>query len=619
LTIVPAVEGLIATAIVLFIILAWIAIGSALIPSPREDDVVTAPATILIGSGITSFALALFAAAGMVRSGTILTGVSCAAILVIRRKAVKRITAVALAPLRAIATSRLVFASMSVAAVVLWLSAAAQPRSADAMRYHLAHIRQIVSEGRWVPIADYHYALPFGWSLSFLPFEILGLPQGAQLLGLALLAILFAGISRFLAVAGSSRAAILVAIVFLFHPAVLRVFSEASADGYAILAVFTITLLLARRSRIDTPGAALLGFVSWIGMQSRYQLAAAGVAATVVFVVSVRGAPNVRRILMAWLGGSLAGLLLASPFYIANATRFGNPFWPLLIAHPSARTRYADIVAYDYSHALSGTRSLSGVLPALLRLFTTYTLFPLALVIVASIVAAIFSRDRAVRSLGQFGSVFFLLWFAMQPALYPRFVLLMLPVALLALGVIVSGFLARDPRRKRFARVSAVAALTMLTLADVVVARDSARYMITGDVSAYHRYTWFYPVYDWVNRQTPKDARVLVIVSSGHTYYLDRPYRRADPWLSAVVNWPATSTAATLDSVLQSGGYSYLIYEDRDWSPFPGGSELRRAIAESLVRGSLVPVRAFDEILYTSRLLRSFRSTRVEVMAVRRR
>ena len=79
-------------------------------------------------------------------------------------------------------------------------------------------------------IADYHYALPFGWSLSYLPFEILGLPQGSQLLGLALFVVFVSSIVRTFKWAGASRSAVILSLLLVLHPASLRVFTFKSDD-----------------------------------------------------------------------------------------------------------------------------------------------------------------------------------------------------------------------------------------------------------------------------------------------------------------------------------------------------------------------------------------------------
>ena len=54
-----------------------------------------------------------------------------------------------------------------------WLNAIVPPRDADVMRYHLAHVRQIARDGAWIAVPDFHYAIPFGWTLNFLPYEMM--------------------------------------------------------------------------------------------------------------------------------------------------------------------------------------------------------------------------------------------------------------------------------------------------------------------------------------------------------------------------------------------------------------------------------------------------------------
>jgi hypothetical protein len=125
---------------------------------------------------------------------------------------------------------------------------------------------------------------------------------------------------------------------------------------------------------------------------------------------------------------------------------------------------------------------------------------------------------------------------------------------------------------------------------------------VSGDARAYHEYTWYYPVYSWVNNHTSSDARFVVIVWSGYSYYLDRFYRRADPWLSGEIDWKNVEGGQALDSVLRKNHIDYVIYDDRNWSKFFGGQELMSSIHDAMQRGTLKPVRKFRQRLYTSRL-----------------
>lgn len=606
-------QGLIASAIAAVMIAAHVALGSLFLAGVPDEDEIAAPAAFLIGSGITSFVLALCAAAGVVGTAVAATVFCGTIILVARRRRVMRILRAAVEPLRDLARGGVLRVALLMVVASTWLSAIAPPRSADAMRYHLAHIRQIVAEGQWTTFADYHYALPFGWSLSYLPFEILGLPQGAQLLGIWLFVLVFATVFRALENGGASRGAALCSAALLVHPAVVRAFVEAGADAYSLMAVLTIALLLARLPRLDGRAAGLLGFSSWIGLQSRYQLVAAGIAATLVTMAWMRPSPDRRRLAGAWSAGALGALALASPFYVANAVHFGNPFWPLMIGLPSAESSYADIVAWTYSDSLNGSHTLANVAGALVTLLTRPYLFPLPLLIAGFIAWAAVARTRTARAPGWFGIAFLLLWVAVQPLLYPRFILLMAPVAALSAGVVLSAQ-AASTARVRWLKIAASSAILIFATVNAATSWDAVRFVFTSDARAYHRFTWFYPVYQWVNRSTPEDARFLVIVSSAHTYYLDKQYRRADPWVSGFVDWPATNTARALDELMEQEGYSYIIYEVRDWSLYPGGTEMQGAVSEGIAAGALTPIRSFDARLYTSRLWRQYRTTRVLVL-----
>jgi len=103
-------------------------------------------------------------------------------------------------------------------------------------------------------------------------------------------------------------------------------------------------------------------------------------------------------------------------------------------------------------------------------------------------------------------------------------------------------------------------------------------------------------------------------VFSGQTYYLDRPYRRADPFVSGVVDWRRINTGAKLDSLLAAGGYSYVIYHDRDWKLYPGGTSTMSAVGDAYRSGLLRKTKVFDEKLYTSRFMRQYKTSHVYVL-----
>jgi hypothetical protein len=539
-------------------------------------------------------------------------GASLLALMLQRRVTRKMIRDLAAEYRLTLASSRFLRAIAIPVAALLWINAIAPPRDADVMRYHLAHIRQIISDGGWQTIPDYHYAFPFGWTLNYLPFERLHLPQAASLVNVGLWLALLGGLFRIARTSQASRNAILICVAFLVHPFVLHTFASAMADGYAIFVVYAIALLLSKVDDHHTSIAALLGFVCWIGAQSRYQLVGAALAATVVFVwIAVRR--RSWRGLLRFSAGAGAALVLSAPFYIANLTGLGNPVWPLFIPAINGTATYADQVAAAYSRSLTGSYDLSFMLRGFVELLLTPSLVPLALLLVVIIPASLWMGDLRYRRVAIFGTIFLCLWGLTQPRFYPKQVILVLALGPL-LAVPAVGKRLSAPAARRLINGALTVAIVAMVGLSAVLSWDYVRYAATGDKTEFHRFTWYYPVYDWVNHNTPGDARFLVVAYSGHSYYLDRRYRRADPWLSGVVDWSRVSSPQSLDEVLRHGGYDYVIFDDRDWSDLYGGSAMSSLVRGAIGSGTLVPVHESRERLYSSRIRRRFSETTVYVL-----
>lgn len=613
----PLIQGVVATLIAILALSAWIAIGSLFVSRTTDDVVVALPVSLLAGSGLTAAVYAVLTRFGIV-DGAIwsVAAVSLTALLLRREATWRLIRELAEEYGVTLRESRLLrFASIPLAAV-LWICAIAPPRDADVMRYHLAHVRQIISDGRWETIKDFHYAFPFGWTLNYLSFERIDLPQAASLVNVGLWVVMLGGLLKLTRGRRTVPAAAWVCVLFLAHPFVLRVFSSAMADGYAVFVVYSIAALLATTETAKVSHSALLGFSCWIGAQSRYQLLAAAVAGTLVFIGLAR-----RR--GGWWGaadfakGALAAVVLSAPFYIANLKGFGNPVWPLFVPQINGTEAYADHVASVYSASLVGQHDLRLFLMRFIELITTPLLAPLALVLVLLVPASAVLRTAAHRHIAVFGTLILVIWALAQPRLFPKHVILLLPLgpvlAVAALNGRSAGRVATGVMRGAFA-----AAIVTMIAASAFFSWDYVKYAITANRADYHRFTWYYPVYEWVNSNTPRDARLLVVAYSGHSYYLDRRYRRADPWLSGEVDWTRVASAADLDAAMRNGGYDYMIYDDRDWSDFPGGSAMSSAVRSAIAERKLVPVRQFQERLYSSRFLREHTETTVYLLQRKR-
>ena len=606
-------QGVAATLVAALALSGWIAIGSVFVRRTSDDVVVTLPISLLAGSGLTAAVYAVLTRYGVVDGAIYAVAAVSFAILVLRRTTVWQLIRGLGAEYRAtLRDNRLLRLVAAPLAALLWICAIAPPRDADVMRYHLAHVRQIISDGRWETISDFHYAFPFGWTLGYLPFERIHLPQAAALVNVGLWLVMLGGLFKIARASRTIPPAAWICAAFLAHPFVLRVFSSAMADGYAVFVVYSIAVLLLRADDKDAKQAALIGFACWIGAQSRYQLLAAALAGTIVFIwMAVKS--------RSWHGfagfskGAAAALVLSAPFYVVNAKDFGNPFWPLLIPQINGTRAYADQVAAVYSASLVGQHDLTSFVVHLIELVTTPLLVPLALVLILLVPASLASRRPASQRVAIFGSLILVMWAIAQPRLFPKHVILLLPLGAMLAVAALDGRTA-GAAASRLMRGAFATAIVTIIAASSVFSWDYLRYAVTGDRGDYHRFTWYYRVYDWVNRNTPRDARFLVVAYSGHSYYLDRQYRRADPWLTGVVDWSRVSSSADLERIVRDGEYDYMIYDDRDWSDFVGGERMSTAVRAAMTEGRLVPVREFREKLYSSRFFRESKETRIHVL-----
>lgn len=624
--------GLAATLLAALQLAGWLAVGLAVV---RDDDERAIPAALLLGHGLCAALMAGLAAAGQLAAAMALPSALCLAALAWRRRAVWAAAGQLGARLGELAGlgragdagavgaaagagrlwRRLLPAAFALILLLYWLVALAPPRDADVLRYHLAHVRQILQDGAWLPIGDYHYALPFGWSLIYLPYEAMGLPQVAHMLNLGLLVIAAALLFGLLRAYAAAPIARLLTLAFVGHSAVLHMATTARADMYVIFVVLAATALVLRLVGDEGASprlAALLGFAAWVGAQSRYQAVALGMAiSAVVLIYALR-----RRLgpghLLAYAGGAAAALLIASPFYLFNWLTLGNPVWPLMIGLFNQPPGYADAVAAAYSRGLNGALSPATLGVGLWRLLTSPIVFPVPVAALLLLAAALRWRNAPAPALALFTAAFLALWAVAQPRLYPRFSLMVLVPTLVGWSPLLERW-SRGELWRAVVRAGLATLLALFAVLNIVYAYDYLEYAVTGDSARFHAYTWFKPTYDWFNSAAPQDARPLVIVTSAQSYYLERAHRRADPRFAGVVDWRAVGDAGALRRAMDGGGFTHLIYEEADWTRLPGGQQLTAAIAAAEADGTLRRLNTFAERLSTSRLLRDGYETTVVV------
>lgn len=607
------IDAALATLLAVIRLLGLAALGLALLPGTRNARRALPAALLLAGALLGAIDATLLALGLRDAAIAIDLALTLGALALRWRRTASTIRELA-APLYRLATStRLATFIAATLVVVYWANAATPPRDTDSLRYHLAHIQQIDAEGRWAALPIVHYAMPFAWQTTYLPFVHARLAHGAQLVNLGLWV---AALAAIVATADGERRGAkrwLVLVVSISTVAIVTA-TNASADVFLVLAATTTALALHEEQRGAFDGL-VAGFAAWVASGSRYQGAALGIAATIVF-----GWTAVRRRDWRSAGGFAAGALLAAalalPFYLMNLRAFGDPVWPLFARGAS----YADVVARGFQEGWGGRREIGFVGRALWELVTSVGVFPLPQLALASIAAVVTLRERVApgaRRVTWLIMLFGIVWAISQPMLYPRFVVFLAgPILLVALDVTV--LLAENRRVSRaIAAACGAAALAMGAYA-LAFTSFPLRYLATGDAARFHRFEWYYPVYQWANANLPADARVLVITRSSESFGLERWYRRADPSTSAVIDWRRVREARDLLRMLDSARITHVVYDAFPWSG-EDGTAMRRAMEGAVVNGDLEELRRFDLTLTRSRFRRSAVPATIEVYVRRPR
>lgn len=488
--------------------------------------------------------------------------------------------------------------------LLAWLAFLAwcPPRAADAMRYHLAQAADLAANHGLLLRPYYHYNFPLYFTM--LAFPVFELARGVGMQMMVLISFVIAALCglRLAARVELDRPWLLLFWLVLtpicFHEA------HEAVNDWPLLAFALAGLVMLTEPGLSPRAGCLLGFVGLgLALGTKYQ-------AVLLFPWFV---------LLGWRRGGLRGLvpalglmlLVACPFYLRNWVNLGDPVWPLLAGHLPSGNHVLDAVATFYSSAFAGNASLGSFLTGF-RDLLIYPLIPASLwgLAVWGLVAA--GGGRLMLGWGM--GLFLGLWLLVQPQIYPRFAIFILPAAMLAAVRLPSALGSLRARRLALGLI----ALTMLcgAAAGVWYTVDYARYAVTGDLDAFHRHTWFWPHYQWVNRRLPRDARLLVIVSSGHTYHLERDYLRADPDLSGLIDWAALKDLSGLRAKLAELKVDHVLYDMRDWSKAPGGREMMDLLSR-LSRASWArrlwtrPAR-----LCESRLRREYSDTNLRLLRV---
>ncbi len=501
---------------------------------------------------------------------------------------------------------------------LIWLVLLAwtPPRSADAMRYHLAQLKDIVQNHGFVFRPYYHYNFPIYFSLLFLPVYMVfqGIGMKFAVLGYFLFSMIFIlHLAARLELKHPRLLFFLIAFIPLSYQEATIVTNDWTVIFYVVVG-FSFLVDRTSPNRLFTTHMAFVSlgfalgvkylpilFVPWFLLLAWEHLnTSAQKEQKVVYILT----------------SLLTMGIVMSPFYIRNFINTGNPFWPILQTIFTPEHDYLYQVTQRYSETMTGSRSLHELIGVAKRAVFS-PMIPCTIWLLGCWGVVVFPRN--VLKIGQGLLLFFVIWWVVSPKMYWRFSMYVMPVALIAGTLAYQSVMTKHYQWIKYIYMLLVGITISYGVGlGAYYSKGLLAYYIDRDLDKYHFATWYYPEYQLIHQELPADAHVLAIVLSGHTYYLDRNYLRADPHLSGLIDWQAIKSVEEFHDQLVKLKIDYVLYDKRDWGGYPGGANMMR-LMEELQASSFGKNKWTHTIqLYYSRILEKFDWTTIELVQVKK-
>jgi hypothetical protein len=452
--------------------------------------------------------------------------------------------------------------------IVFFAFVIAPPRNADAMRVWLAKVYDVWMHGKKIIRPYWHYNTPDAFTLFHLPLINLWDGQVFQMsifTAVCALCILLIRIGRIYA--GSDKIILLALGLVLFNPLIILASTTVVTDIPMILAVAGVFYGMIRyEQRKESASLLLIILFFAYGANIKYNMLMFAPALVYWWIRRARrDAFDAKAALAALV---LAGV--AAMPYLMNYINFSNPVWPALVQYFPGSNQFMNEFANSINEGFAGKRTVMSFFDSFAHLFLIpHHINPLVMVTIFFI----FQKDKHTGYMPAVlvVSYLFILWLMLPEFGYSekeRYVEYLFPI-IAPLGVynahniIVKQKYAETIKRVLTGGIIAAAALYLSFT--ILYSKDTFGYLLTHDKNHWHRATWYYSDYDWINKNIQLDKRdnILVYTCMQQTYYLRKPYVNADT-LSGLVNWKSFSGLEVVKTELQKYNIKY-IYVDNDF------------------------------------------------------
>ncbi|MEK6730725.1 MAG: hypothetical protein AABY34_00875 [Pseudomonadota bacterium] len=475
--------------------------------------------------------------------------------------------------------------------LIVWiiLLAYTPERSADAMRYHLAQMKDIVLNHGFVFRPYIHYNFPIFFHLMFLPSFILFGGVGVEL-AVCLYFLFSLLILQYLAARVNLKHTRLFFIILFLTPLAYHEAHIVTNDWivifYSLIGFLFLTTDSHKKSSIYIAFAAL-GFALGVKYQSILFIPWYIILAYTQ-LEKEKKTPLINALILM--------TLIASPCYIRNYINLGNPVWPLAQNIFGSSSHSIQIMAQKFTSDVSGHHNINSIIVDI-KAFLLDPLIPVTLWILI-IAGAIFTRIKKLQI--RLGLItYFMLWWIVEPTFYIRFAFYALPIGLLIAIKYYDNL--QNKSEKLVCNVILVITLSYFIVLAPYYSIFYIKYYFHPNLDQYHQYTWNYGDYQWIKQHTAKNAKILCILRAGQTYYLDRPYLSAEPNLSGLIDWQDITNTKQLVKILKNFNINYIFYE-KHWSNIPGGANMDKLLDNLIKEHYAKHIFAHTENLSFSRI-----------------
>lgn len=453
-------------------------------------------------------------------------------------------------------TPKLLMVVIAIVLGIYLMDAWTPPRSGDAMRYHLAQLKDIYWNEGFIFRPYAHYNFPINFSYLVFPVYLICGEMGVQLSVFILLFFAFIILikaCRFYEI----KNGLFVILIFLLTPIILQQSTTMATDLVVIVFIYTGLIFMAECKTKEMDVNFFLGSLA-VG----YAWASKGYASFFLFWFIYLLWKVSKYDIFPFIKKSSVFLLIiglsSSIYYLRNYLNTGNPVWPGMANLFHSSNELLNDLAYRFISDVAGTRTIATYLNS----FKEFFKYPECLFFIWFIgIWGLWIRKKDYFREGIGSALFLALWGFLSPAMYIRLIIFILPPYIYFAVLVLEDIYAK----KHKLRSALLALFGVYSLYGIVItgwySYDYLEYQITRDIKSHHKATFFYNEYDWINKNLPPNAKLAVMVSCQQTFYLDREYINIDPLLSAYLDWEKVKTVDDFYNFLCINNIDYLFVD----------------------------------------------------------